>query len=328
MSTQTYVEGEECQFAPEPERGVPALFNREPHGDRVNRIDSLGAPGRSSGRARRFTAAGRDLPSVSAASVLGSSGASWRMPRRPFPRMTRRTDLDRGAPALAPRGVHGNRTRLTAARAALRIAVLLTVSVTPAFANAGARITGVQVVRRGSRFAIVMRMTLPESPRAVFAALQDYRAMPRFNPDVREVRVERTAQANQVRLFTAVHACVLMFCRTLRQTQLVTASAGARGGTLRARFLPGGSFRSGHAHWSVRPCLHAPTRTCLEVHIALEPAFWVPPVIGPWIVRLKLEQEARRSGIGLAHVAARLPGAAPVHPGSVRSAAPGSPERV
>ena len=290
-------------------------------------IDSLGALGRSPGRARRCTAAGQGPPTVPAAGVLGSSGASWRMPRRPFPRMTRRTDLDRGDPALAPGGVHGVRTHLKAARAALRIAVLLTVSVTPAFAHAGARITGVQVVRHGSRFSIAMRMTLPESPRAVFAALQDYRAMPRFNPDVREVRVERTAQADQVRLFTAVHACVLMFCRTLRQTQLVTASADARGGTLRARFLPGGSFRSGHAHWSVRPCVHAPTRTCLEVHIALEPAFWVPPLIGPWIVRTKLEQEARRSGIGLAHVAARRPPAPRVHPAGVRSATPGSPQR-
>ena len=242
--------------------------------------------------------------------------------------MSRTTDLDRGDPALAPRGVRGDRARLKAARAVLRIAVLLTVSGTPAFAHAGARLTGVQVVRRGSRFSIAMRMTLPESPRAVFAALQDYRAMPRFNPDLRQVRVERTAHADQVRLFTAVHACVLWFCRTLRQRQLVTAAADAHGGTLRSRFLPGGSFRSGHAHWTVRPCVQVPTRTCLEVHIALTPAFWVPPVIGPWIVRIKLEQEARRSAIGLAQVAARLPEAPPVHPASVRSAVPGSPDRI
>ncbi|MGC8520114.1 MAG: SRPBCC family protein [Steroidobacteraceae bacterium] len=218
--------------------------------------------------------------------------------------MTRSTNLDRSAPPMAEGGAHGNRAPLKAARAARLIATLITVSVAPAFANAGARITGVQVVRRGSHFFISLRMALPESPRAVFAALQDYRAMPRFNPDVRQVRVEPTARADQVRLFTTVHACVLMFCRTLHQTQLITASTDAHGGTLRSRFLPGGSFRSGHAHWTVRRCARSPTRTCLDVHIELEPAFWVPPVIGPWIVRTKLEQDARRSGLGLAQLAA------------------------
>lgn len=62
-------------------RGCSACaLDRAPRADRVvrvmNLIDPLGAPGAHRGSARRFTAAGRDLPLVPAGGVLGSSGAS------------------------------------------------------------------------------------------------------------------------------------------------------------------------------------------------------------------------------------------------------------
>lgn len=230
------------------------------------------------------------------------------------------TDCDpgrRAAPAGRLSRLNGRATRLLAA--------LIVLSASPSFASA-AHILGVRVVRDGSRFSIDLHMTLRESPRSVFAALQDYRAMPRYNRDLRAVRVEPTSDPGVVRLFTSVHACVLIFCRTLHQTQIMTAAADAHGGTLRARLLPGGSFRSGHAGWTVRPCAQERRLTCLAMHIELEPAFWVPPVIGPWILRRKMAQEARRSGIGLARVAAHL-SAHSAHRAPVRPAAPGSTHR-
>ncbi len=131
--------------------------------------------------------------------------------------------------------------------------------------------------------------------------------MPRYNPDLRRVRVEPTGQPDRVRLFVTVHACVLIFCKTLHQEQIVTAKPDTDGGVLRARLLPqGGSFRSGHARWRVRPCTRDGARSCLTAHLELQPAFWVPPLIGPWILRDKMAEEARRAGIGLEHVARRL----------------------
>jgi hypothetical protein len=235
--------------------------------------------------------------------------------------MTCMTDCDPGRRAAPPGRLPGLNVRGT-----WLLAVLIALSASPAFANA-AHILGVRVVRHGSRFSIDLHMSLRESPRAVFAALQDYRAMPRYNRDLRAVRVEPTARPDAVRLFTAVHACALIFCRTLHQTQIMTAAADAHGGTLRARLLPGGSFRSGHARWTVQPCAQARGLTCLDMHIELEPAFWVPPVIGPWILRRKMAQEARRSGIGLARVAMHL-SAPPAHRAPVRPAAPGSSHRL
>jgi uncharacterized protein YndB with AHSA1/START domain len=172
-----------------------------------------------------------------------------------------------------------------------------------------AQVLGVSVTRDGERFVIGMRITIDAPPPAVFRALQDYPAMTRYNPDLRAVRVEATAVPGRVRLFTAVHACVLVFCRTMRQEQIMTATTNPRGGVLEAKLLAHrGDFKRGRGRWSVRACRTAPAASCLSVRIELVPAFWVPPVIGPWFIRRTMEDEARRTSVGLERIALSMPG--------------------
>lgn len=219
-------------------------------------------------------------------------------------------------------GELGRGIRLLAgqARASALLCTALALACLAKSAAAG-EIRAVQVARRGSHFTILMRLAFAAPPWAVFAALQDYAAMPHYNPDLRSVRVEPTGEPGRIRLFTLVHACVLIFCRTLHQEQIMSATAGAHGGVLRATLVPhGGSFRSGHARWTVRLCRRGREPTCLDARIHLQPAFWVPPLIGPWMLRHKMEQEARRSGRGLEQIAARLLASAAHAP---RSARPG-----
>ena len=210
-----------------------------------------------------------------------------------------------------PRGVG---MRCGPPRRCLALALALVVAGLPAPAWA-ARILSVHASRHGSHFAIAVRMALDAPPWAVFAALQDYAAMPRYNPDLRRVRIVPTAQPHRVRLFATVHACVWIFCKTLHQQQIMTATPDARGGVLRAALVPhGGDFRSGRARWTVRPCRDGPAPTCLDMQLELQPAFWVPPLIGAWIIRHKMYQEARRSGVGLERVAAKLMARSPAAP--------------
>ena len=170
---------------------------------------------------------------------------------------------------------------------------------TPAHA---AQVAGVQVTRNGTHFLIDMQIAIDAPAQAVFRALQDYAAMARYNPDLRSVRVEPTATPHRVRLFTAVHTCVLIFCKTMHQEQIMTATATADGGALHAR-LVAGDFKGGYGLWTVRPCQAARAVSCLSVRIELVPAFWVPPVIGPWVIRRKMNEEARRTSAGLERTA-------------------------
>jgi hypothetical protein len=163
-----------------------------------------------------------------------------------------------------------------------------------------AQVLGVQVQRDGGRFVIGMHITINAPPPAVFRALQDWPALARYNPDLRAVRVEPTSAADRVRLFTTIHTCVLVFCKTMHQEQIMTATASADGGALNAELVAhGGDFKAGHGLWIVKACPTAQGMTCMDVKIELVPAFWVPPVIGPWVIRRKMDEEARRTGAGL-----------------------------
>lgn len=170
-----------------------------------------------------------------------------------------------------------------------------------------ARVSEVQVTHTGARFLIHMHMVMDAPAPAVFKALQDYATMARYNPDLRSVRVQLTAAPDRVELFTTVRLCVLVFCKTMHQEQIMTATASADGGSLSASLVPhGGDFEAGHGLWTVRPCPRARAATCMDVRIELLPAFWVPPVIGPWVLRRKMDEEARRTGAGLEQTARTL----------------------
>lgn len=168
-----------------------------------------------------------------------------------------------------------------------------------------AEVRDVGVRRQGATFVISMHLAIDAPAPAVFRALQDYAAMARFNPDLRAVRVEPTKAPDRMRLFTTIHTCVLVFCKTMHQEQIMTANATANGGVLDAE-LVNGDFKAGHGRWLVRPCQTPGARTCMDVRIELVPAFWVPPVIGPWVIRRKMVEEARRTSAGLERTALAL----------------------
>lgn len=169
-----------------------------------------------------------------------------------------------------------------------------------------AQVFDVQVTREAGSFLIGMHLAIDAPPPAVFRALQDYAAMMRYNPDLRAVHVESTGVPGRVRLSTAVHTCVLVFCKTLHQEQIMTAMAGADGGTLDAEFIAHrGDFKGGHGRWVVKSCATDRSKTCMDVQIDLVPAFWVPPVIGPWAIRRTMVEEAEHTGAGLEVMARR-----------------------
>ena len=246
---------------------------------------------------------------------LGVSGPAREPTRRRHGRVTlrlaggrrvRRTDtvLQPSTPSRQTR-ISPARTRATlSARAAGCVLAVLARGIHPADA---AQRLAVRVIRDGARFEIATRMAMHAPPWAVFAALRDYTALPRYNPDIRRVRIEPTGRPGRLLVTTTFHACVLLLCKTLRQTALMTATPAVDGGVIRAVFVPGrGDFRDGQAYWRVSACRGGRNATCLQVRMSLRPAFWVPPLIGAWLLRRQLTQEARRSADGIDQLAASL----------------------
>jgi Polyketide cyclase / dehydrase and lipid transport len=191
---------------------------------------------------------------------------------------------------------------LRPARLLLCLAPILACVAAPASA---ASIEHLAVTEAHGRYSIHLRVRLDvpaASAYAVFADLDELRAV---NSDVLRARVVGRGPSGSVDLYSEIRACVLWYCRSLRETQRMTFDRRRDGGEVTATVLPqGGDFREGRAHWTFRA---AGSRTILAMTADLEPAFRVPPLIGPWLVERWLRREAGRTAANLERLAAGPP---------------------
>jgi len=124
----------------------------------------------------------------------------------------------------------------------------------------------------------------------VHRLLVDYNHLEQVNPAVKESMIIETYSTARHRVSSVIEACIAFFCKRLIQVWDVEQRTN---GDIVASIVPEASnFHFGYAHW----VLHAEDGgTRLHFTTNLEPAFWVPPLIGPWLIRYKLRQEGLES---------------------------------
>jgi hypothetical protein len=173
------------------------------------------------------------------------------------------------------------------------LAIALVGWVTPASA---ASIDDLSVRRVADRYLIELHAHLHARASAAYAVFADLANLPAINTDVRRIEITGGQGGQPVRLYTEIRACVLWYCRTIRETQEMTYLRNPDGGEVVATVVPPGDLRYGRAQWLFRP---AGDQTDFEVTAELEPAFTVPPLIGPWLVKRWLRLETERSSQNL-----------------------------
>ena len=136
------------------------------------------------------------------------------------------------------------------------------------------------------RVSVTARIDAP--PGIVYDTITDYANLPAVTPSIRSVEVLQVLGPGRHRIETDTRACILVFCKRVIQVQDVEQRSDWR---IRAVTLPGMSdFRSGLAHWRMVP---AGDGTDMYFSQSFEPDFWVPAVIGPWMIERLLLREVR-----------------------------------
>ena len=96
-----------------------------------------------------------------------------------------------------------------------------------------------------------------------------------------------------------VKTCILFFCFKVVMVEDVEQFPEGR---LVAVMVPEGSdFKSGRAEWHVKPL--GPDRSEIIYSFNLQPDFWVPPAIGPFILKRKMIKEAQTSILNMESLA-------------------------
>jgi hypothetical protein len=156
----------------------------------------------------------------------------------------------------------------------------------PAAATAGEILTS-SVTHTDGRYDLAITARIDAPSEAVLRAITDYSNLAAINPDIEVSELLGTTPAGVSTVRTIIHVCILVFCKRVEQLQYVTSPDA---NTIEAVIVPEGSdFRSGFARWQ----LASPTAVTTELQFTqtFEPDFWVPPVIGPWLIQRKLVRE-------------------------------------
>ncbi|MEO0576130.1 MAG: SRPBCC family protein [Pseudomonadota bacterium] len=168
-------------------------------------------------------------------------------------------------------------------RLATLMVALLAVSVVHA-----ADIRSVTVEREGKRY-IMQSVTWFDAPIAgVFDVLTDYEQFQRISSVYSEARFLTPADDGTPRVYTEVKGCVLWFCQTMERTEILQTNGTA---SIRTLADPAGSdFEFSDATWALRDDAGG---TLVEYRIEMQPAFWVPPVVGPFVMKRQLIKGGR-----------------------------------
>jgi hypothetical protein len=146
-----------------------------------------------------------------------------------------------------------------------------------------ATIRDVTMDHDGARYRLTSSTYMDAPREAVFRVLTDYERFDRISSVYAESRFLPPDDDGTTLVYTRVEGCVLFFCKSLVRVERMETEEPA---LIRTTADPARSdFRYARSEWHLEPESRG---THVVYEMELEPAFWVPPVIGPWIIKRRL----------------------------------------
>lgn len=140
-----------------------------------------------------------------------------------------------------------------------------------------------EVLHDAGKYTVRFDVRLAAPPERLKHYLTDYDNYATYFASIKESRVLNRAADGTLRVRLQLSSCILFFCRTVNLVRDITEQPD---GTIIARVDPARSdFRETIEQWRVTDD-HGNTR--LRYRAELIPTFYVPPLIGPWLVKRQI----------------------------------------
>jgi hypothetical protein len=137
---------------------------------------------------------------------------------------------------------------------------------------------------------------------AVWAIATDHDGLYRLSKTITASRLIERHRETGVKRRIDVHTCILLFCVDFVMTELVRLPDK---GDIMTSIVPEESdFSSGESHW--RMTAIDDSRTRIELQSSRAPRFWIPPLIGPLIIKQKMRREMTESILRIEDLARAL----------------------
>ncbi|NNF62203.1 MAG: hypothetical protein HKO55_02425 [Gammaproteobacteria bacterium] len=168
-------------------------------------------------------------------------------------------------------------------------------------AGFAAELRFVDVAREKGHIKVASETYIDAPPAAVFRILADYEGFQRISKVFEETRyLERDEQGNGV-VYSRAAGCVLFFCKTIERVETLTITPSEE---IVAVAIPEQSdVDFSVARWQFEP---EGEGTRLLYGVDFKPDFWVPPLLGPMIIRAKLRSRGSEAAVRIERLANAL----------------------
>jgi len=183
-------------------------------------------------------------------------------------------------------------------------AVIAGLAVTTALC--AATIDTLDVSRDKGVYSLVADAHLDATPESIYAVLVDYddNRFGRISSAYKESRYLEPAADGTLMIYTRMEGCVLWYCMTLRRTERLETELTHR---IKTSAVPEESdFKLSVSEWVLEP--DGVGGTNMKYTLEMEPAFHVPPVVGPWYLKHTLSQGGVRAVLRIERLARELDG--------------------
>jgi hypothetical protein len=172
----------------------------------------------------------------------------------------------------------------------------------PAAALSAAEFRSLELVRDGDDYRVLADVFIDAPGEGVFEVLTDYEGFPRLSSVFLEGRVIEPIEDGRGVVYLHMKGCVLFFCREVEIVEFLEVEPPSR---IVAIVDPERSdLHYGQASWSLAP---AEGGTLVTYELDMRPQFWIPPVIGPLIIKAALRYRGLRAARRLEALASGRP---------------------
>ena len=153
-----------------------------------------------------------------------------------------------------------------------------------------AELRNVEVDRVAGRYVLTSKVWFDSDIESIYAVFLDYDVRSRFSSFIVESRNLEADPSGQRRFYIRNHGCVWFYCQSFERSGHVEHESLV---FIRSTADPEASdFYSSLESWRFRP---EGTGTLVAYDFAFEPKFWIPPLIGSYMLQQKLRRDSVRA---------------------------------
>jgi len=158
------------------------------------------------------------------------------------------------------------------------------------FALRSAELQDVQVDLRNERYFLNSTVYFDVSPQALYDVMSDFDQFEKFTSAIVESRNTGPDERGRPGFYARMEGCVLLFCKSFIRNGYVLLSPIVQ--IVAIANPEEGDFKFSRERWQLFPDGDG---TIMIYDFEMEPAFWVPPVIGPFYIQRALRGGAERA---------------------------------